>query len=98
MAISKNPLFKGFRGHIGKVIVVKQYSGDRTIVTAYPDMSKVKPSEAQLVAKDKFAGAVAYAKSILIASDLKYKANTRLISRTGTLYHALIKEYFKLPK
>ncbi|MBU0696763.1 MAG: hypothetical protein KKE39_09610 [Bacteroidetes bacterium] len=56
MANSNNPLLKGFRGHINKTIVVKQYPGNRTIITAYPDMSKVKPTAAQLAAKSHFEG------------------------------------------
>lgn len=93
MAISKNPFLKGFSGHIDKTIVVKQYPGDRTIITAYPDMSNVKPSKAQLVAKADFAEAVAYAKEIINNTTKKSTANTRLANRKGTLYHALIAEY-----
>ena len=93
MAISKNPLLKGFSGHIDKTVVIKQYPGDRTIIAIYPDMSKVKPSKAQLAAKSDFAKAVAYAKDIINKPDKKSTANSRLIKRKGTLYHALIKEY-----
>ncbi|TKC00297.1 hypothetical protein [Pedobacter cryophilus] len=95
MATSKNPLLKGFSGQIGKTIVVKQYPGDRTIITAYPDMSKVKPTAAQLAAKSKFADAVAYAQNIKAKPELKMLAEKRLIDRTGTLYHALIKEFMQ---
>lgn len=93
MAISKNPFLKGIKGHIDKTVVVKQYSGDRTIITAYPDMSKVKPSEAQLVAKANFSKAVAYAKETISNTEYKKIANQRLAKRKGTLYHALIAEY-----
>lgn len=95
MAISKNPLLKGLRGHINKVIVIKQYPGDRTIISAYPDMSKVKPSEAQLAAKDRFAAAVSYAKNILSSAEEKSEAQNRLKQRKGSLYHALISENMK---
>jgi hypothetical protein len=95
MAISKNPLLKGFSGQIAKTIVVKQYPGDRTIITAYPDMSNVKPTAAQLEAKSKFADAVAYAQNIKANPELKRLAENRLKSRSGTLYHALIREFMK---
>nr|WP_294896675.1 hypothetical protein [uncultured Pedobacter sp.] len=93
MAISKNPLLKGFSGHIDKTYVVKQYPGDRTVITAYPDMSKVKPSKAQLKAKADFANAVAYAKQVMNNGNEKLKAQERLAKRKGSLYHALIAEY-----
>ena len=96
MAISHNPLWKVFRGHIEKTVVVKQYPGDRTIITAYPDMSKVIPSKAQLAAKSKFALAVAYAKNILANAEEKKLATTRLSDRKGKLYHALLSEFMKI--
>nr|MBC7613760.1 hypothetical protein [Pseudopedobacter sp.] len=95
MATSKNPLLKGFRGHIDKMIVVKQYPGDRTIITAYPDMSRVKPSKAQLAAKARFSDAVAYAKGIMNHLPDKELAARRLTDRKGSLYHALIAEYMQ---
>ena len=96
MATSNNPLLKDFSGQIAKTIVVKQYPGDRTIITAYPDMSKVKPSIAQLAAKARFADAVAYAKEIKSHPILLNKAHAYLFNRKGSIYHALIAEYMKL--
>lgn len=96
MANTNNPLLKGFRGQIAKTIVVKQYSGDRTIITAYPDMSKVKPSVAQLAAKARFADAVAYAREIRSQPIQLNEAHSRLAHRKGSIYHALIAEYMKL--
>ena len=74
-------------------MVVKQYPGDRTIITSYPDMSRVKPSEAQLIAKSNFARAVAHAKETTGDPEKKSVADVRLAKRRGTLYHALIAEY-----
>ncbi|HET8827810.1 MAG TPA: hypothetical protein VFM79_00640 [Pelobium sp.] len=95
MAISKNPLLKGFSGHIDKTVVIKQYPGNRTVITAYPDMSKVKPSKAQLAAKSDFAHAVAYAKNVINNEAKKLEAKERLAEKKGTLYHALIAEYMR---
>ena len=98
MAFSKNPLLKDFRGHIEKEVVIKQYSGNRSIITSYPDMSKVKPSQAQLLAKSNFAKAVSYAKETINDAKKKPLADIRLSQRKGTLYHALIAEFITLSK
>lgn len=42
---SNDPLSQ-LSGHIGKKVVVKQYA-NKTIVTAYPNMSNIKPSKKQ---------------------------------------------------
>ena len=95
MAKTNHPFLKDFRGSINKIIVVKQYPGDRTIITAYPDMSRVKPTAAQLAAKTKFAAAVAYAQHSKANINLNILAEKRLRARSGTLYHALIKEFME---
>ena len=60
--LSKN-LLDGMSGGIGKQLVFKQYNG-KTVVTKYPDMSNVKPSEGQKEGRKVFAEAVQYAKAI----------------------------------
>lgn len=93
MGNSKNKLLTDFSGHIEKTIVVKQYSDGRTIITAYPDMSKIKPSEGQKEQRSLFKDAVSYAKNILDSPLEKNEAESRLSKRSGSLYHALLKEY-----
>ena len=95
MAISNNPLLKGMHGHIDKTVVVKQYPSGKTVLTAYPDMSKVKLSKAKLAAKADFGKAVLYAKSIINNAEKKKEAAQRLTERKGLLYHALIAEYMR---
>ena len=63
MATLCNPLLKGLKGAVGKQLVFKQYQ-DKTVVTRYPDMSKVKPSEGQKEKRKRFAEAVTYATAI----------------------------------
>ncbi len=58
-----NILLSGMHGALGKQIVVKQY-GDKTVITAYPDMSKVKPSKRQKTRRNIFLEAVANAQAI----------------------------------
>jgi hypothetical protein len=70
MAISKNPALKGFSGTIGNV-VVRQFPGDMTVLSIFPDMSKVVPSENQKRQRSKFARAQNYAKKLLENPEIK---------------------------
>lgn len=47
MGISKEPNLTGFRGTIEKSVVVRIDTWGRTILSAYPDMTNIKPTEAQ---------------------------------------------------
>jgi hypothetical protein len=88
-----NALLKGFRGAIGKQIVVKQY-GDKTVITAYPDMSGVKASANQKMRRNVFAEAVAYAKGIIY--DAKKKAAYQKKLKKGQrVYQAAVSEYMR---
>jgi hypothetical protein len=94
MARTKNPLWtssKGIRGTVLKQIVFKQY-GDQTIVTKYPDMSNIIPTELQLKEKVKFADAILFAKDIINDPIKKaaYKATAGL-----SVYHSAIKNFME---
>ena len=65
MAILKHPCDKEFRGHIEKKVVVRQYADGRTILSAYPDMSRVKLSPAQKAHRLNFKQAQEYAVQFL---------------------------------
>ena len=86
-------LLKGLRGHIGKEIVFKKY-GNKTVVTRYPDMSNVKPSELQKKEQSRFARAVAYAQNINRNPALKAEYKTK-VKKGQTVYHFAISEYLK---
>jgi hypothetical protein len=79
------------RGAIGKQIVVKQY-GNKTVITAYPDMSNVKPSKLQRQKRKTFAAAIEYAQSI-IRDPVKKAAYARKLKKGVRVYNAAIKEY-----
>jgi len=80
-------------GQIGKQIVVKKY-GRKTVISAYPDMSHVKPSKLQKVKRKTFAEAVAYAKAI--NNDPAKKALYRKKVKKGQrVFNFAIKEYLK---
>ncbi len=93
MARSKNILLAGISGHIGQVLVVKQYA-NRTVVSKKPDMSNADKSEAQIVARSKFKMAQAYAKSILLIPSARLYYEQRLADGQ-TVYHAVISAYMK---
>jgi hypothetical protein len=92
MAQSSNSiLLHALRGAIGKQIVVKQY-GNKTVITAYPDMSKVKPSKLQKQKRKQFAAAIEYARSI-IHDPVKKTAYAMKLKKGSRVYNAAIKEF-----
>jgi hypothetical protein len=92
MAQSTNSvILDKMRGAIGKQIVVKQY-GKKTVITAYPDMSNVKPSKLQKLKRKKFAAAIEYARSI-INDPVKKSAYAKKLKRGARVYNAAIKEF-----
>ncbi|MDP4132128.1 MAG: hypothetical protein Q8918_14810 [Bacteroidota bacterium] len=94
MAISENLLLKQLSGHLGKQIVFKQY-GDKTVVSKYPDRSKIVLSPKQLRVNETMADANYEAKRILGDETLRNAAQVRLNVKRNKLYTSLIREYFK---
>ena len=91
--LSKDSPLQGARGGIGKQVVVKQYK-DKTVVTAYPDMSKVVPSAKQLEQRQVMKEATAYA--LRIIRDPKQKAlYAQKLQPGASVYHAAKKEFFE---
>lgn len=88
-----NALLAGFSGAIGKQFVVKQYNG-KTVITAYPDMSRVKPSANQQMRRNVFAEAVAYAQAIN-NNPAKKAAYQKKLMKGQTVYRAAIAEYMR---
>ena len=94
MAMALNSiLLHQVRGQIGKQIVVKRY-GKKTVITAYPDMSRVKPSKLQKTKRKDFAAAVAYARSI-INDPAQKAAYAKRIKKGERVYNFAIKEYLR---
>jgi hypothetical protein len=72
-------------------IVIKQY-GNKTVVSKYPDMSNIVPSNSQKAKRNKFAEGVAYAKTIsnneILRNDfLKRKGPVK------SVYQSALKEF-----
>ncbi|ACU61821.1 hypothetical protein [Chitinophaga pinensis] len=92
MAKTKNPLFTGYKlssGASDKQFVVKKRRGT-AIISKYPDMSNVVPSDLQKTERSRFAAAIKYAKSIV--HDPVLKANYKR-HPGSTVYHSAIKDY-----
>ena len=92
MARLNNNLLHGISGGIGKQLVFKKY-GNKTVVTKYPDMSGIKPSEQQVEKRKIFAAAVAYAKGIS-RNPLKKAEYQKKVKPGESVYHFALKEYF----
>ena len=88
---NQNILAKGLKGQIGKQLVFKQY-GEKTVVTRYPDMSKVVPSELQKKQRSGFAEAVTYAQSINNDPVLKAKY-AKKVKKGKTVFQYAIQEF-----
>ena len=72
-------------------IIIKQYGG-KTVISKFPDMSNIIPSEPQKQKRSRFAEAVAYAKTINNSEILK----ADFIKRSGevrSVYQAALKEF-----
>ncbi len=85
VAIQKKP-----NARIGD-IVIKQY-GDKTVVSKYPDMSNIIPSPSQKQKRNRFAEAVAYAKTINSSPVFR----NDFIKRKGevkSVYQSALKEF-----
>ena len=88
MAILKDNCDKEFRGHIEKTVVVKQYADGRTILTAFPDMSNIIPSESQKAQRMSFKEAQAYAVAYL--ADPVNKAAYKALCGPGQKPHNVL--------
>ncbi len=86
-------VLQGTSGQLGKQLLLKQYAYG-AVLSKYPDMSAVKPSEKQIEGYDKFRVAVAYAQSI-INDAKKKKAYQKKLKPGQTVYHFAIREYLQ---
>ena len=94
--VGKNSSLYEISGQLGKQLVFKKY-GNKTVVSAYPDMSRVKPSKLQKAKRNIFKEAVAYARNINNDPAAKKKYLKKV--KTGqSVYHFAIQEYLKKHK
>ena len=81
----------GVRGSIGKQLVFRERGG-KTIVCAYPDMSRRKLSKAQKAQNNKLKIANQEVRRIKSDEKLRNEAQLRLNVPREKLHHALLKE------
>jgi hypothetical protein len=96
MATAENIFLKNVRGTIGRQMVIKTYSWG-TVITKYPNMSKVKPSKAQKQQRKSFGEAVVYAKA-LMADPERAEALKKKLEKGKSVYRAAIREFFAMKK
>jgi hypothetical protein len=94
MAISNNLILEGATGAISKQIVLRRV-GNKTIISAYPDMSDRKLSAKQKQMNQLMKKANHAAKEIIADEEKRNAAQVRLNVSRNRLYTALIKEYFQ---
>jgi len=97
MATTKSLLLINSSGHIDKQIVFKRY-GDKTVITGYPKMSKVKRSEKQKRMNDMMEAANKAAHDVMKDDKLKMEAQVRLNVTSNKLYTSLVSEFIQLHK
>jgi len=97
MATTKGLLMINSSGQINKEIVFQRY-GNKTVITAYPNMSKVKRSEKQKRMNDMMEAANKSAHDTMKDEKLKMEAQVRLNVTSNKLYTSLVREFIKLHK
>jgi len=97
MATTKSLLLMKASGQINKEIVFKRY-GDKTVITVYPNMSKVKRSEKQKRMNDMMEAANKAAHDVMKDDKLKMEAQVRLNVTSNKLYTSLVREFIQLHK
>lgn len=91
--LTGNSLFNALQGTIGNEIVFKQYA-DKVVVSVYPDMSKVKPSELQKLQRSKMKEANAYASAVRRDPELR-SAYEKELKPGESVFHKAKKEFFE---
>ncbi|HEX3009711.1 MAG TPA: hypothetical protein VHO90_19050 [Bacteroidales bacterium] len=93
--IRKNIITQGTSGSIDRKIVFKQY-GDRIIMSAFPDRSKVRLSDKQKKENKRFSQAVAYARSQIAdpVSKAEYKSRATGLQ---SAYNVAITDFYTPP-
>ena len=94
--VKHNVIIQGTSGSVGKQVVLKNY-GNVTIISNFPDMSRVKLTSKQKEENQKFREASAYAHSQMLDPIAKaaYKAKTSGLQRA---YNIAMADYYHPPE
>ena len=91
MIVTGNPLLTGVSGKL-KDVVVKQY-GDKTVVTAVPNMSSRKLSAKQKQSNERMQDAIRTARHIVGNPRVKQRACEMLQVPPNKVFRAIVKQY-----
>ena len=91
MIVTGNPLLEGVSGKM-KNLVVKQY-GDKTVISAVPDMSSRKLTEKQKEANEKMKMAIFCAQGITENPRQKQRACELLNVPANKVFRAIVKQF-----
>jgi hypothetical protein len=94
--IKNNPLLKGLSGMLGDVIVFRESRGG--MVMANRPKKPATPSGHQLVTKDKFMEATAYAKGQMLDALSKAEYQAAVNDKTNSAYAVALTDYLKGPR
>ena len=86
-------IFTLITGAIGKHFIIKHYKYG-VVMTRYPNMKNIIPTEAQKMRRRLFRKAVKYAQSIYANPALK-EEKRKMLRRPKRFFQALMKEWFK---
>ncbi|MBN2213642.1 MAG: hypothetical protein JW723_05305 [Bacteroidales bacterium] len=94
--LKERNIIKGLSGRVGKNFIFKQY-GSKTIISVYPDMSKVRLSAKQKKENNRFREAMAYARSQMSDPDAKaaYKAKAKDMQKP---HNVAIADFYNPPE
>ena len=93
MAIQTSAVFAGFRGSIDRQLLFRQCGG-KTVVSKFPDRSKVIYSEQQRKAQKRFSDALSFARVVIQEAGLKqtYQIKASLLGYRS-VWNLAIAEY-----
>jgi len=91
--LKTNSMLNSIQGTIGKEIVFKQYA-DKVVVSLYPDMSKVKPTELQKQQRNKMKEANAYASAVKRNPELR-KQYEKDLKPGESVFHKAKRAFFE---
>jgi hypothetical protein len=91
--LASNSLFSAIQGRIGKEIVFKQYA-DKVVISIYPRVPKTKPTELQMIYRNRLKEANAFARSVKRDWELR-KQYEKDLKPGESVFHKAKKEYFE---
>ncbi len=89
-----NPMIKELHGTLGDLVFRRTRNGE-TIMSRKPDMSNVKPSEAQQAHRQRFKEAVAYAKAALAHPQVREQYEKAALQQGKRPRDLAISDFFK---